>query len=493
MYDNLYDFQKRVVSEIQSAFRAGKKRIMLYAPCSAGKTEMAISFLDAALKNDKKSIMILDRIILCNQTSTRLDKYNIDHGIIQAGTWRWRPKENIQIASAQTLEKMESFPGVSLVIIDEAHCLRKAVVDIVKSNDMSVIGLSASPFTKGISDVYDHVISATTMHELMEQKYICPLKVFVCKEIDMTGARKVAGEWSQKETTERGVKITGDIVTSWIDKTNELFGKPKKTIVFCSGVAHGESLAAEFAEHGYNFINISYKDKQDYKDQVIEEFGRADTEIHGLIATDILTKGFSVDDVEIIVAARPFTKSFQSWVQQIGRGMRKSEGKKFCALFDHSGNYVRFKDDWEDLYFNGVTELNNEGEKAKKEPTEEQKEAAKCPKCSAAWPAQSDICSNCGFVRERRNDVSSVPGELVEIGALVKKEKYSMEYKQQFYSELLGYANIKGFKPGWAYWKYKEKIGVNPASSLSTTLAHPGPSVLNFIKHLAIKHSKRKL
>jgi superfamily II DNA or RNA helicase len=173
-------------------------------------------------------------------------------------------------------------------------------------------------------------VNPTTTKELIDSKLLTPLRVFIAKEIDMDGAKKVAGEWSQAEATSRGMKITGDIVAEWIKKTHEIYGKPMKTIVFSAGVAHGQDLAKQFAEHGYNFVSISYKDDDDFKKEVIEEFGKPDTDIHGLIATDILTKGFSVDDVHIGVSARPFSKSLSSHIQQMGRVMRNHPTKQFA-------------------------------------------------------------------------------------------------------------------------------------------------------------------
>ena len=80
------------------------------------------------------------------------------------------------------------------------------------------------------------------------------------REIDMTGAKKVAGEVVGKRDNEARHQITGDIVSEWVAKTHEIFGGPRKTIVFCSGVAHGEDLARKFGEAGYptSFL-ISYK------------------------------------------------------------------------------------------------------------------------------------------------------------------------------------------------------------------------------------------
>ena len=188
-----------------------------------------------------------------------------------------------------------------------------------------------------------------------------PLKVYIAKEIDMTGAKKVAGEWSTDAVTERGMKLTGDIVQEWIKKTHEIFGRPRKTIVFCAGVAHGADLVKQFAEHGYNFVSISYKDDDEFKKAAIEDFSKPDTQIHGLIATDILTRGFDVPDVMIGVSARPFSKSLSSHVQQLGRVMRSHPDKEFGLWLDHSGNYLRFNDDWEELYADGVKTLDKIG------------------------------------------------------------------------------------------------------------------------------------
>ena len=104
------------------------------------------------------------------------------------------------------------------------------------------------------------MVCGSTNNWLVDNHWLTPLRVYIAKEIDMTGAKKVAGEWSQAEASARGQKITGDIVQEWVTKTHEIFGGPRKTIVFCSGVNHGASWASKFAEQGYNFVAISYRD-----------------------------------------------------------------------------------------------------------------------------------------------------------------------------------------------------------------------------------------
>lgn len=455
----LFDYQTGILELLRAGFAQGHRSQILVAPTGAGKTEMAIALLHAASKKGSKAAMLLDRVVLCDQTSQRLQKYGIDHGVMQSGHWRYRPYENIQVCSAQTLEKRGSFPGLQLLIVDEAHQTRAQTVEFIKSNpQVRVVGLSATPFTKGLGKIYDNVISSVTTQELVNIKRLVPLRVFVAKEIDMEGAKKVAGEWSQDEVTTRGMQITGDIVAEWVKKTHEVFGGPRKTVVFCAGVAHGADLAQKFAEAGYNFVSLSYKDDDQYKQDAIAEFAKADSSIHGLIATDILTKGFDVSDVMIGVSARPFSKSLSSHIQQMGRVMRSHPDKEFGLWLDHSGNYLRFRDDWDDVFENGVQKLDDGREKPKKEPSQKEKEAAKCPKCSAFWPGNSDTCPNCGHVRMRRNDVEAVPGYMEELAGA----SAARELKRKWLAELKFVCAQESYNPGWAAHKFKEKFGSWP-------------------------------
>jgi DNA repair protein RadD len=454
------------IEGLREGFAAGHRAQILYGPTGFGKTEIAISMLKYAAEKNNRVAMLVDRRILADQTSERLNKYDIDHSVMMSGHWRYRPDNKIQICSVQTLEAMGCFPDVKLMIIDEAHCSRKSVIEFIKNNPkVKVVGLSATPFTRGLGATYSNIISRTTTRELVDDGRLAPLRVFLAKEIDMTGAKKVAGEWSDKETTARGIQITGDVVSEWVNKTHEIFGEPKKTIVFCASVAHGSDLQSKFAEPGYNFVSISYKDDEEFKADVFAEFAKPESTIQGIIATDILTKGFDCPDVMIGISARPFSKSFSSHVQQMGRVMREFAGKEFGVWLDHSGNYLRFKDQWDELYSSGVSGLDDGAEKAKPEPTSIEKDKAKCPKCGALWPGNSDVCCHCGHVRPIRNEVVNVPGQMLELTMqdAVKPEKYSSEYREQWYQGLIATLRNAGKNENRAYHLYREKFKVDPA------------------------------
>jgi superfamily II DNA or RNA helicase len=373
-----------------------------------------------------------------------------------------------------------------LLIVDECHIARQQTIEFIKSRpNMRVIGLTATPFTKGLGDVYTRVVTGSPTEYLVTNKWLSPLRVFIAKEIDMTGAKKIAGEWSTDEVTQRGRKLTGDIVETWIKKTHEIFGGPRKTIVFCAGVSHGSDLVEQFAKHGYNFVSISYKDDDEFKRDAISDFSRPDTQIHGLIATDILTRGFDVPDVMIGVSARPFSKSLSSHVQQMGRVMRAYPDKEYAVWLDHSGNYLRFRDDWEKVYQEGVETLDETVDKAHKEPTEKEKKESKCPACGFLWPAKADTCPACGHVRQRLATIHTVPGEMEELGAGNRDDR------QSFYSQLLWISQSRNYNRGWAAHKYKEKFGVWPRG-LEEKILLPELKTLNWIRSRQIAWAKSK-
>jgi DNA repair protein RadD len=479
--------QKEVIEKIEEGFKTHTRQI-LCAVTGFGKTECAMAIMQEAANQGKRVAMVLDRIVLVEQTSLRLSKYGIPHGVMQSGHWRYRPFESIQICSVQTLARRK-FPDIDLLIIDEAHVMYKSTVDYIKANpQIKVIGLTATPFTKGLADLYTNVVGAQPMQHLVEDGWVVPLKVYIAKEIDMTGALKLAGEWRADDVTERGMKIVGDIVQEWTKKTYEIFGGPKKTIVFCAGVEHGKELVEQFARAGFNFVSISYKEDDDFKRETIEDFAKPDSNIHGLIATDILTRGFDVSDVCIGISARPFSKSFSSHVQQIGRVLRPHEGKEFGVLLDHSGNFLRFRDDWDGLYHDGVTELKAGGETVKREPTEREKKEAKCPVCMALWTSKNNTCSSCGHTRQPFQGVTSIAGKLEELQMANRKLQIA---NTDFYAELQYYGKSKGYKDGWAAIKYKEKFGVYP-NGLKVAPKPPSNKTLSWIKSRTIAYVKSK-
>lgn len=411
----LYDYQDLAVEGLRQGIRAGHKRQVLVAPTGAGKTEVA-AFM---LKNKgARALFIVDRVSLVDQTSERFDEYGIPHGIIQAGHWRTRPYEPLQICSAQTLERRGIPEDVELIFVDEAHCLRKRITGYLCATGAVVIGLTATPFAKGMGAIYTNVVNVSTTNELIRRGYLVPLKMYAAKTIDVAGIPVVAGEWSEKEIEARGLDIVGDIVSEWQAKTSHHFGGPVKTIVFSATVAHGEELCRQFHQAGFNFRQVSYHDGgEDERRELIREFRKPDSEIHGLVACEVFTKGFDVKDVMCGISARPYRKSLSSHIQQLGRVMRASPGKEFGLWLDHSGNALRFMRDTAEVFEAGCGSLAEGAQRdaaARKEPTKREREAARCL-CGCVLQPWDSACPGCGKERKRTSTLEARPGQMVEL------------------------------------------------------------------------------
>jgi len=269
-----------------------------------------------------------------------------------------------------------------------------------------------------MADLYTNLVNVCTTNELISEGFLVPLQMYSARAVDMTGAKTVAGEWSEKEIEQRGLAIVGDIVSEWIDKTTLHFGGPVKTIVFSATVEHGHELCRQFNDHGYNFQQISYLDgSDDARRELIEEFRKPDSTITGLVSCEVFTKGFDVPDILCGIGARPYRKSLSSHIQQLGRVMRPSPGKTFGLWLDHCGNVMRFRADTNRIFANGLDKLDDGAldAKVRPEPTEKEKKEIACS-CGFVLPPRCKACPACGKEHVRQSLVENVAGVMEVVG-----------------------------------------------------------------------------
>lgn len=487
----LREYQSDTIEKLRDGFRAGHKRQILSASTGAGKSVIMLEMVRAALEKGTRSIFICERRNLVDQFSTHLEREGIDHGIMMAGSFRFRPQELVQIASAQTLERMEAWPDFTLAFVDEIHAsMRKSIIQMFDTRPgLRVVGATATPFHPLLPKYFSNVVSAPSMEQLVDMGFLVPYRVFVAKEVDTRGVHVVAGEWQKDELEDRGRKIVGDIVADYLRLSNDVFGRKSKAICFSCGIAHGTELEQSFQAAGINAVQLASGVDEQYKSDALREFAKPDSSIDMLISVDMLSRGFDQTDIEHVILSRPLKKSFSQHIQQIGRGARSHEGKSLCVVQDHTNNFLRFRDEWEKFFSEGVTELSSEvDKKPKKEPTELEKKQAKCPVCGALWPGSSDTCLNCGHTREKRNSVTEVPGEMLELSGS-KSEKYDSATKEAWYRQLLGYARTQGKKDGWAWYQYQAKFGVKPPWRKEIEI--PSYEVIQWIRSRNIAWAKR--
>ena len=486
----LRDYQLDAVQQARDAIRAGAKNVLIVAPTGSGKTVIASHLIDESVSKGKRSAFVIDRLSLLGQTSETFDRYGINHGVVQGNHWRWKPELPVQICSIQTVAK-RNWPDAHLIIVDEAHTITDTVAKRITPRDTITIGLTATPFTKGLGKLYDAVVNVTTTNRLIEQGFLSNYVIYSCVEPDMEGVRVVAGEYEESESSKRALQVVGDVVHEYLEK-----GEFRKFICSAVDTAHVYELQRQFLAAGINVAAYTYKEKEEDRDDILKEYRKSDSTIRGLITVTAASKGFDCPDIGCVIMARPLRKSLAEHIQFFGRGLRTAEGKTNCIILDHSGNSARFWAQWNDFFENGVTELDDGTKKEKpkaKEDKDAEDEMMKCPHCRAMHMPRPS-CPSCGHEYARKAAIEHVPGTLKE---LIATGNSSM-MRRELWPQVCGYVATLG-NPDDAYNQrraqaiYIELTG-SPAQARfeSTTHTQPTPELRSKIKANQIRFIKGK-
>lgn len=483
------NFQDVAHQKLRDGVAQGHKNQLLMSPTGSGKTFLGLRLAHEALRKGKRAIFVCDRTTLIDQTSATADRYGLSaHGVIQSSHWRTDYSRPFQIASAQTLARRE-WPDADLIIVDEAHTQLKAWTEHIPKCRAVVIGLSATPFSTGLGKLFSNLVNATTMHELTQSGVLVPMRVLSCTTADMTGAETKGGEWTENAAATRGMEIVGDVVSEWTK-----YGEGRKTIVFGATIAHCNELCRQFIEAGVMASVFCADTTKAEREAILKEYRKPDSAIRVLISVEALAKGFDVPDVGCVVDCRPLRKSLSTAIQMWGRGLRSSPetGKTDCILLDHSGNILRFAEDYTDIFYNGLAELDM-GEKLdkaiRKEP--EENDLKGCPSCG--FKPFKKRCMSCGFEIEKPADIEQLPGEMREV--VIGKAK-AAENHQHLWQQVCAYARAHSApdkQQGRAAHIFKDVVGTWPPRSWdfhSTPGAEISRALMNKIKSKNIAFSK---
>ena len=485
-------FQESAHQALRQGFKEGHRRQLIAAPTGAGKSILALRIIHEALLRGKRAVFLADRTTLINQTSAAAVAVGLrEHGIIQAAHPRRDASLPFQIASTQTIAKRGFWPALDVLVVDEAHTMHAAWADYAKTTQAVVIGLSATPFTRGLGQVFTRLINATTMHELTKGGVLVPMRVLSCVRPDMAGAAVTkSGEWSDKAAEERGMAIVGDVVAEWLEH-----GEGRKTIVFGASIAHCHELCRQFSDAGVLAAVFTSETSASEREMLVAEFAKPDGSLRVLISVEALAKGFDVPDVGCVVDCRPLRKSLSTAIQMWGRGLRSSPatGKQDCILLDHSGNILRFAEDFEQVFHEGIESLDM-GEKLDRTPRQEPEdyEAKGCPSCGHS-PFRKR-CMACGFEKPAPERESAESGQMVEI-AIGKGRKVLANNPAHLWAQLCSYARAHS-APNKQHWRarflFKDITGHFPPDvwHISTTPDEPvSQATANKIKALNIRRN----
>ena len=482
--------QEKAIQMLRHSMQRGNKRIILAAPCSFGKTRTAAWLLSEVAKRGKKGVFICDRIKLVQQALDDFDSHGLKVGVIQGQHWRYDPSADIQIASIQTLARRKHKIEFDFAIVDECHTQYESLTKYMEAyNKVPFIGLTATPYSKGLGTVWQDMVVPATTEQLLDEGYLTPVRYYGGAKVDVTKVKTRSlptggTDYDPKDIASRYEKnptLNGDIVKNWL-----AYGEDSQTIAFASSIKHSKFLVDEFRKAGITAEHIDGYMDTDEREMLYKAHDNGEFKI--LSCSRLLNAGYDAPQVRCLLDCFP-SKSLITHVQRIGRVLRLCEGKEYSIVLDHAGNTERIG-----MVEYIVPEKLDDGTKEFSERNQvKEKKESKAKECPDCYKIFTGIRCACGYEIPIRERIEHDGTMLAEIKDVMKENKQiTMEDKTLFYGELLRYAELYKYKPGWAANKYRERFGVWPNKVNPRNVATVSDETHAFIKHTAIKWHKSR-
>lgn len=495
---SLRQYQQALVDAVRAALRSGKRRVLAYLPTGAGKTRVATAITQMTLaKSTGRVIVLANRKQLVHQFAAALRAAGLDVGIAQ-GENTTGLHHRVIVASIDTIHaRSYTFEDVALFIIDEAHAVagsEKYRKLLFRYNRVPCVGLSATPFSRGLAKPYpelagrplfEDLIVGATVQQLVDDGYLTDIEIYCPSAPDMTGAKTTRTPEGEQDFRQADIdqaadkpELVGDIVRHWLKLADR-----KKTICFASSIAHSKHIVEQFRAAEVTAEHLDCYMTDDARADILSRFERGEFTVLSNVA--LLSEGFDVPSTACMILARP-TKSLTRFLQMVGRVLRPAEGKTHALLLDHSGSVERIGHPFDDLPLelcDGSPNKAGRQERTKPEPKP-------CPSCKFIKPAGTRKCPKCDFEPERQNDIEVRDGELRKLDRKTKKPA-TPDRKQHIYSQLLQVARNKGYSPGWVSHKYRAMFDVWPRN-MRDVPATPTTELLSWLKSQQIRFAKAR-
>lgn len=472
----LRPYQESAIAQIKDYFKQGIKKVLLHLATGAGKTVIFCKILKSTEANGKKALMVVKGIDLVHNASQRLTREGVVHGVIQGSTRRIAPRAPIQVCSIDTLYRRNMLPEADLVVIDEAHLtMGKSYAWLLNNYPTSyILGVTATPHVKaGLRHVADACVYPITIGSLIEQKYLVPPKYFVVpNDMDFSRIRTKKGEYVDDDVVGEMDRV--DIYCDLVD-TYKRQGQRRPAILFAVNIEHSKLIADKFNYAGIPAEQVDQSTPAEERRAVLKRLESGETKV--VTNVNVLCLGVDMPYVSLVILARP-TRSYNMYVQQLGRGTRPYLDKEDFYVFDHVRNIENhgFIEHERKCKLDGWMGAEPKPINCKKcfavFCPKEQYEALKAegldPKTAykARW-----ICPKCLY--DNSPEVASLPGkpgdyEYDEEGVLKPLDEKDVQWIAAVMrlKELKQVRKEKGYRRGWMYHVLKAEFGEETASRL---------------------------
>ena len=497
----LHPFQRDAVDRIEREISEERRRLLYVAPTGAGKTVVGAEIINRAVERHHRFLVIAHRREIITQTRDKLVANGVNPGIVLAGFEdELRPYANVQVAGIQTLHARAirsnrmPMPAATYLIIDEAHHARAGTYQKVLEQypDAVVLGLTATPIRgdgRGLGNIFETMIEAPQIAELIKLGHLVPTKVYAPVDRDIAkGVRTQTGDYVVSALSARmnTDQLVGDVVADWLKH-----GERRLTVAFAVDVAHSVHIRNAFLEFDVRAEHLDGSTPKTERDAILARLRSGETEIVTNCA--VLTEGWDMPAVGCLILARP-TKQLGLFRQMVGRVLRPAEGKTDAIILDHSGAVYRHGLPEDHVEWTLDVDRRAENPTQARRERGEQPKLRQCPSCKTVMAAPP--CHTCGWMPAPRHgrDRDFADGELgLIVGGKAQTPTYSEDERVLFFQELRAVQQMRGYKPGWAAHKFKDKFGHFPPWSYNDLPpAAPSDAVLRWVRSRNVAYAKAR-
>ncbi len=337
--------QVEALANLKKIRSEGKNKALLISATGTGKTYL--SAFDAKEFNPKRLLFVVHRANIAQaamETFIRVFGIQKEMGFY-SGAKRELDKDFV-FSTIQTISKDSHLSNFEpshfdYIIIDESH---RAAADSYQKifnhfKPKFLLGMTATPErTDGLDifSLYDHNIAyEIRLQKALEIDILSPFHYFGVTDLTINGNEI-------EEKADFNLLTSDERVTRIIEQAqfyNCDDGKIRG-LVFCSKVEEAKELSRQFNERGFKSICLIGESSEEQRSDAIDALESDDItdKIDYIFTVDIFNEGIDIPRVNQVIMLRP-TQSAIIFVQQLGRGLRKAEGKEYLTVIDFIGNY----------------------------------------------------------------------------------------------------------------------------------------------------------
>lgn len=340
--------QEKIIVNLKKIQEEGKDKALLISATGTGKT-YASAF---ALRQQKlkRALFVVHREQIAKQALSSYRKVfgpSKTFGLLSGNEKNY--DSDFIFATMQTLSKPDIYANFKpndfdTIVIDEVHHAGAASYQTIMNyfKPDFWLGMTASPDRPDgfdIYDLFDHNIAyEIRLQKALEEDILCPFHYFGIIDIQING--ELVNDVSSLRDFNR--LICDDRVNYIIEKAKYFgfSGKSLKGLIFCSTKNEAKLLSEKFNLRGLKTLALTGEDSQEEREKAISRLILDDgiDKLDYLITVDIFNEGVDIPEINQVIMLRP-TESPIVFVQQLGRGLRKCEGKEYVVILDFIGNY----------------------------------------------------------------------------------------------------------------------------------------------------------